>query len=99
MKMIQSKHFCGEGIHRNYTFDNGYQASVICTPYSYGGPAGLWELAIKVDGNITYDTPITGDVIGHLDDDELASILQQIANLPNRNGIPAVSASTMYLND
>ena len=83
-------HFCGEGVHRTYKFDNGYQASVIRTPYSYGGPAGLWELAVKVDGAITYDTPITGDVLGWLDYDALEATLQQIAELPDRDGVPAM---------
>ena len=29
-----------------YKFPNGYGASVIKGPYSYGGPDGLWELAV-----------------------------------------------------
>lgn len=30
-----------------YKFDNGYGASVVCSPnHSYGGSEGLWELAV-----------------------------------------------------
>lgn len=34
------------GIVCRYCFDNGYGASVIQHRYSYGGPQGLWELAV-----------------------------------------------------
>lgn len=71
-----------EGIQRIYEFENGYQASVVCSQYSYGGPKGLWELAILKDGNLCYDTPISNDVIGYLNDEERDKILHQISLLP-----------------
>ena len=50
-----------------FKFDNGYGASVVRGPYTYGGDSGLFELAvIKFDGNrhdLVYDTPITNDVL------------------------------------
>ena len=54
--------------------------------FSYGGQNGLWELAVldfTVDktGEITYHTPITQDVVGHLAWNNVESILQEIKEL------------------
>lgn len=71
------------GIQRIYSFDNGWAASVIKGPYTYGGPEGFWELAVLegVAGDISYDTPLTDDVIGWLTDEELENTLAAIAEL------------------
>lgn len=74
------------GTCRRITFDNGYTASVICHAGSYGGDQGLFELAVMVDGNLVYDTPITGDVIGWLKEKQLPALLAQIEALPPRSG-------------
>lgn len=71
------------GSQRRYKFDNGYGASVVRGPYSYGGDAGLFELAVLDSaGKLTYDTPITDDVIGYLTDDAVEALLAEIAALP-----------------
>jgi hypothetical protein len=74
------------GVKREYRFQNGYGASVVCHEYSYGGRDGLWELAVlKYDGDkpaLCYDTPITSDVVGYLSDDEVDALLDQIEALP-----------------
>ena len=49
---------------------------------SYGNEDGLWELGVTQDGSLTYDTPITDDVIGRLTEDEVQTTLAQIAALP-----------------
>ena len=71
----------GIGIQARINFDNGYGASVIKSPYSYGGNQGLYELAVIKDNAICYDTPITDDVIGYLTEDEVTKYLGQIQNL------------------
>ena len=44
--------------------DDGFGASVVRHPYSYGGAVGLWELAVlDSNGRLTYETPITDDVM------------------------------------
>ena len=49
---------------------------------SYGGKSGLWELAVlDAEGSLCYDTEITDDVIGHLNDPQVDALLNQIANL------------------
>ena len=70
------------GIQARITFNNGYGASVVRSEYTYGGSDGLYELAVLgKDGHITYDTPITNDVIGYLKEEEVTSILKQIQML------------------
>lgn len=71
------------GIQKIYKFPNGYGASVIKGPYTYGGKKGLWELAVLKGEELCYDTDITSDVIGHLNDPEMDAILRQIERLPD----------------
>jgi hypothetical protein len=60
-------------------FDNGYGASVVVGPYTYGGEDGLYELAVlDSNGKLTYETPITSDVEGYLTEDEVTKLLEQI---------------------
>lgn len=66
-----------------YSFPNGYGASVICGPYSYGSKAGLYELAvIGPNGDLDYTTPITSDVLGWLDPEQVQAVLRDISELP-----------------
>ncbi len=70
------------GVQKKYLFENGYGASVIMHQGSYGYSKGLWELAVlDTDGSLCYDTPIAGDVIGHLNEEEVNKILSQIEEL------------------
>lgn len=64
-------------------FDNGYGASVVIGPHTYGGEDGLYELAVILgsDGKLTYDTPVTDDVEGYLTEDEVTKLMEQIQNL------------------
>ena len=65
-----------------YKFDNGLGASVVRHNFSYGHEDGLWELAVlNVDGSLLYDSPITDDVIGHLDQNAVDKILDKIEAL------------------
>lgn len=66
------------GVQAVWTFPNGYGASVVHNPYSYGV-----ELAVLHHGSIAYDTSITDDVVGHISSpEELAELLRQIHDLP-----------------
>ncbi len=70
------------GVQAIERFENGYGASVVCTPYTYGGDKGLYELAVfGSDGHITYDTPITNDVLGYLSEQDVTEILIKIQQL------------------
>jgi hypothetical protein len=73
-----------DGVQARILFPNGYGASVVCNPFSYGGRDGLYEIAIlNSEGRITYDTPITDDVIGYLNETQVTDILKQIQSLEN----------------
>lgn len=69
-----------------YKFENGYGASVVKGNGTYGFDADMWELAvIKWDSDnkwdITYDTPITYDVLGYLTVEDVLELLKRIKNL------------------
>jgi hypothetical protein len=70
------------GIISRISFDNGYGASVVKSPMSYGGKNGLYELAVlDSNGELTYDTPVTSDVEGYLNEDDVTKLLEQIQKL------------------
>jgi hypothetical protein len=79
-----------DGYQTVHKFPNGYGASVVSGPLTYGGDEGLFELAVLKfagDGyNITYETPITSDVEGWLTEADVAAMLAAIAELPGVDG-------------
>ena len=75
-------HPMGMGKQCIVQFPNGYAASIVQGPHTYGGPQGLYEIAVfGKDGNITYDTPITDDVLGYLSEEQVEKTLTDIKNL------------------
>lgn len=74
-----------DGVQAKHFFDNGYGVSIIKSSHSYGGSAGLYELAVlkglEEDWEICYDTPITDDVIGNQSEQEIETLLQEVKNL------------------
>ena len=75
---LKSTNKVHDGVQYEYTFPNGYGASVIKHSYSYGGKDGKWELAVLKDDELCYDTSITNDVLGHLTTGEVNVILDKI---------------------
>ncbi len=69
------------GVMSRIQFDNGYGASVVKTPYTYGGDKGLYELAVIKDDELCYDTPITNDVIGYLRPEDVTDVMEKIQQL------------------
>ena len=89
----ETTHPIGTGTQKIYRFDNGFGASVVRFTIapgvgSYGAEQGLWEMAVvefTADSfELVYDTPIAGDVLGHLSDDEVEATLAKIRDLPVR---------------
>ena len=69
----------GMGIQCRIDFPNGYGASIVKGPYTYGGRDGLFELAVlDSEGQLAYDTPITDDVVGYLTEDGITALLAEI---------------------
>ena len=48
----------------------------------YTSPEKPYELAVLDGDDLTYETPITDDVIGYLNYDEVLEILSEIEKLP-----------------
>jgi hypothetical protein len=70
------------GVMSRIQFENGYGASVVKTDYTYGGDKGLYELAVlDSDGNLTYSTPVTDDVIGYLRPEDVTDVMEKIQSL------------------
>lgn len=80
--------FHKDGIVSRIHFLNGYGASVVKHEMSYGGSEGLYELAVlDINGSITYDTPITNDVIGYLNESQVSEVLTEIEGLEKHPSI------------
>lgn len=75
-----------DGVAAKIFFGNGYGASVVRFIGSYGSEDDLFELAVlvgtKKKWGLSYDTPITDDVEGHLSEDEVTTLLGKIEALP-----------------
>jgi hypothetical protein len=70
------------GVMSRIQFENGYGASVVCTPYTYGGDKGLYELAVlDSEGHLTYATSVTDDVIGYLRPEDVTDVMAKIQQL------------------
>lgn len=87
-------HYDDVGMQIRYRFPNGYGASVIQGPYTYGGDKGLFELGVTLytgpepgDADLTYLTPVTDDVLGYLTPSEVEDALLAIKALPAADGI------------
>ena len=75
-------HPMGSGIISRIKFDNGYGASVVKGPHTYGGKEGLYELAVTdAEDRLTYTTLVTSDVEGYLTEEAVTKLLTQIQNL------------------
>lgn len=65
-----------------FKFQNGYSASVVCNPTTYGYDMNFFEVAVlDKDGRLCYDTPITDDVVGYLNFQGVADVLKDISEL------------------
>jgi hypothetical protein len=72
----------GFGVQSRIMFENGYGVSVVKGPHTYGGKIGLYEIAVlDSEENITYETPITSDVIGYLRPEDVTDVIEKIQKL------------------
>ena len=82
MKHKPSQVSVEDGYRALYEFPNGYRGSVVCHRKSYGHHEGTFEVAVMRGYECVYDTPITGDVLGGVEHEEIEGILDAIAALP-----------------
>ena len=57
------------------------EVSVIRSSMTYGGSEGLFELAMLRDDKCIYDTPITDDVRGWLEVEDVLDILKDVQRI------------------
>lgn len=66
-------------------FPNGYGISVIAGESAYSNDENPYECAVLKGNsekwNLTYDTPITDDVIGYCNEEKVTEIMEQIQKL------------------
>ena len=63
------------------TFENNYGVSVIFGNCFYSNGKDTYEVAVLYDGNITYNTEITDDVLGYLSEEEVSEIMIKVQSL------------------
>lgn len=80
-KLKFDKHPSGAGIAAMVEYPNGYGASVIQGRLFYTDNDDEYEVAVLNKGHLTYDTPITSDVMGHLTKVEVNNTLKAIKAL------------------
>ena len=85
----------GTGVQCLFRYANGFGASVIRSPYSYGGEEGLFEVAvIKFSGESDTDYTVTpknellDDPQGWVTPEQVDDLLLQIAELDSRGRKP-----------
>ena len=67
--------------HAVMSFDNKYGVSVIFGSCFYSNGIDNYELAILYNNEITYNTKITNDVMGHLSEDKVSEIMIEVQKL------------------
>ena len=73
-------HSIGNGLQGRMDFDNDYGVSVVKFNGSYGFP-DLWEVAVMYKGNLTYNTDITDDVLGHQSEQDVSDVMKKVQEL------------------
>lgn len=69
------------GTHCVVSFENGYGASIVTGRMFYTSAEKPYELAILKNGSLCYDTEITSDVLGWLEEEDVISYLDKIEKL------------------
>lgn len=87
LEYLNGKSIVFGGIQYIFRFPNNYGASVIKFKGSYGFANDKWELGvIRFDESnfwdLCYTTPIAGDVVDNLTDEEVEQYLNKIKELP-----------------
>lgn len=78
-------HRIPDGVQAIHFFENSYGVSVVKFPGSYGYEQDLYEVAVLKgtpdDYELCYDTPVTDDVLGHRDEQDIENIMEEVQAL------------------
>jgi hypothetical protein len=77
-EIITGKKTCSRA---RMSFENDYGISVIAGFGSYSSPSKPYEIAVLYKDEITYNTHITDDVIGHNTESLVTEFMKQIQQL------------------
>lgn len=75
------------GTQKIYRFRNGYGASLVQHQFSYGLEMAVLIFNEEGKYRLCYSTPITNDVLGHLEESEIQPLLKQIDALPRMGSL------------
>ncbi len=64
-------------------FENNYGVSVIFGGMFYSNGIDTYELAVLYDGQLSYSTDITDDVLGYISESEVTEAMIKVQNLKN----------------
>ena len=80
-------HPAGFGTLARMFYPNGYGASILLGSMFYSDGISTYEVGVlkgnEKEWGLTYDTPITNDVLGYLTEEEVLKTLNEIGKLPN----------------
>lgn len=62
-------------------FPNGYGVSVLLGDMWYSNGIDTYELAVMYEGSITYNTPVTDNVLGYITATQVSEAMKQIQEL------------------
>jgi hypothetical protein len=72
-----------KGMQILFKFPNDYGISLVCHAFSYGNASDEFEIAIAKfepdsdNWRVTYDTDITGDVLGYQSKEDVIDVIQK----------------------
>jgi hypothetical protein len=78
-------HRITDGVQAVHFFENSYGISVVKFPGSYGYEQDLYEVEVLKgtpdDYELCYNTPVTDDVLGHRDEQDIENIMEEVQAL------------------
>lgn len=88
-----------DGVRARFSFPNGYGVSVVRHKYSYGNQKGegFYEVAVLDGEDLTYDTPVTNDVLGWQTPEDVSKVMAQVEALPPKATFKSIPGGTLEL--
>jgi len=80
-KQLENKLNKRKNINAHISFQNGYILSIQKWYGTYGYEDGKYEIAVLDKDGVRYDTPITSDVIGYLEPEEVMKYYERVKSL------------------
>lgn len=79
-----------------HNFDNGFGISILLGDLFYSNGVNTYEVAILRDGQLTYTSGITSDVLGHQTRKEITNIMRDIQELEKGYVEPEIEEISVF---